>query len=107
MVVMVTRVARIVMVAEAAVAHAAVAITPAAAVAEAGARLAAVVVIVVVAVVVVVVVRSTPAQLCPNSGTHFCLTSSAQMPWNAESRRSAFRGILLCSYVRCWRPCKG
>ena len=35
------------------------------------------VVLVVVVVVVVVLVLSTPAQLCPNSGTHFCLTSSA------------------------------
>ena len=38
---------------------------------------AVVVVVVVGVVVVVVVVVSTPAQLCPNSGTHFCLTSSA------------------------------
>ena len=37
----------------------------------------AVLVVVLLVVVVAVVVVSIPAQLCPNSGTHFCLTSSA------------------------------
>ena len=36
-----------------------------------------VVVVVIVVVVVVAAVVGTPAQLCPTSGTLFCLTSSA------------------------------
>ena len=38
-----------------------------------------------VVVVVVVVVASTPAQLCPTSGTHFCRRCSS-MPWNRTAR---------------------